>query len=772
MMHHRGFVGWVVGLLLLCVATGTFGKTGRLVVGGDRGIPWDQVVLENVALDDVGLGGAIQPRELHPPRFEITDLSLENLKSEGVPEDVLKNLESIKNQRVVVGSEEDVAQGEEAFVELLKTAIGEEQTAALKFTILKHALHENILTPSPGGAVGTNIFGFPWYLRKAGIEIQEGKIGRNPRFWEHTDRRPPTEIIDGDPRTACTMVELVTQEEYNALTTLTYSGWEMGYWILERAVYNLDMAIPLPVNRVRFYPRQQGLDRRGIPNKRNVPEAYEVSVCLHPQEFLLLGSESYPYHSLDHVIERTMANSKSMVDLTFPAEFIRFVRINLSLMRQAYSFAEIEVYGEGFPPITSYTSAALDFGEPVNFGRISWKFTKFRRTPDGGEVEDPNAPVRMILETRSGLDDSPLAYYVVSELGGQKEVTEKEYKRASPRELRGTDLVDLPGRRSGVVEDVANWGLWSSPYDPDVSGEDIRSPDGRQFLQFRFAIESDEVLAFGRLDSVAFEYAPLLAGRVLGEVSLADQPTPPGGVTEVPAGVDTTFVYDIRAEFDASDQSGFDGIRIDVPSETEFLRLEMGEPYIEVPRDSVSVEISDYLLITFPSHKITRQTNTPVRVTFRTMVLTSGTYFTGNVFDTGSDNLSQSINPGDANPAVSTNKIQVFASQPALSMLSDVAVSPAVITPNDDHLNDRARISFRILGVEAARVTIEIYDSSGRKLKTLVSDPGRPRGSYTETWDGMDHEGQQVAPGVYLCKVAAHTESGVEEKTISLVVVY
>ena len=101
MRHHRGLAGWVVALLLLCVATGTSGKTGRLVVGGDRGMPWDQVVMENVALEyHAGLGGAIQPRELRPPRFEITDLSLENLKSDRVPDDVLKKLESIKNQRV------------------------------------------------------------------------------------------------------------------------------------------------------------------------------------------------------------------------------------------------------------------------------------------------------------------------------------------------------------------------------------------------------------------------------------------------------------------------------------------------------------------------------------------------------------------------------------------------------------------------------------------------------------------------------------------------
>ena len=691
MMRHRGSVGRIVGLLLLCIPTWASGKTDRLVVGG-VGMSWDQVALEITALDYDGvLGGAIQPRELHPS--------------------------------------------------------------------------ENILTPLPGGQKLTNIFGLGIHLGKRELELLDRKLGRNPRFWMRDNTKPPPEIMDGDASTSFILTQLVSREEYNALSTQTGSAWEMGYRPLDYGVYTIDLGIPLPVNRIRFYPPQQGVDRRGIPNKNNAPQGYEVSVALHPQDFLLSSVESYPWRSLDHVIERTLANSKSMVDLTFPVEPIRFIRINLSLMPQAYTFAEIEVYGEGFPPTTSYISDALDFGEPVNFGRIFWKFTKFRRTPDGEEVADPDAPVRLILETRSGLDDSPLAYYVVGEFGEQKEVTEKQYRRADSKQSG----LSLPGMRSAVAEDLKNWGPWSSPY--DTSGEDLRSSDGRRFLQFRFTIESDEVFASGRLDSIAFEYAPLLAGRVVGEVSSADQPTPSGGVTEVPAGVEETFVYDIRAEFDAPDQSGFDGIRIDVPPESRFVRLEMGAPYVEVQPDSF-VEARDHLLITFPSHKITRQANQPLRVTFQTMVLTSSTYFTGSVLDTGSDNLPQSINAGDANPKVSTNKIQVFASQPVLSVLSDVEVSPAVITLNGDLQNDRARIAFRILGVEAARVTVEIYDPSGHKVRTLLSDRSRPQGSHTEIWDGTDGGGQQVAPGVYLCNVAAHTESGVEEKTIFLVVVY
>ena len=45
--------------------------------------------------------------------------------------------------------------------------------------------------------------------------------------------------------------------------------------------------------------------------------------------------------------------------------------------------SEIEVYGEGFAPETSYRTSVIDLGAPVNFGRIFWEFEKFRKTPGG-----------------------------------------------------------------------------------------------------------------------------------------------------------------------------------------------------------------------------------------------------------------------------------------------------------------------------------------------------------------------------------------------------
>ncbi len=70
-------------------------------------------------------------------RFNITEQSLEMLQSEGVPNDVVENLNGIKNQENT---------GEKEFLKLLEATIGKEQTVQYKSLILKHAkLHYSII---------------------------------------------------------------------------------------------------------------------------------------------------------------------------------------------------------------------------------------------------------------------------------------------------------------------------------------------------------------------------------------------------------------------------------------------------------------------------------------------------------------------------------------------------------------------------------------------------------------------------------------------------
>ena len=88
-------------------------------------------------------------------------------------------------------------------------------------------------------------------------------------------------------------------------------------------------------------------------------------------------------------------------------------------------------------------------------------------------VEDPAGDARLLLETRSGSDDTPLAYYVVDDFGRDKEAPESEWQRASlPR--RESLSVRYPNQRSVVLDDETNWSPWSSPY--RSSGQLNRSP--------------------------------------------------------------------------------------------------------------------------------------------------------------------------------------------------------------------------------------------------------------------------------------------------------
>lgn len=59
----------------------------------------------------------------------------------------------------------------------------------------------------------------------------------------------------------------------------------------------------------------------------------------------------------------------------------------------------------------------------------------------------------------------------------------------------------------------------------------------------------------------------------------------------------------------------------------------------------------------------------------------------------------------------------------------------------------------------AQNVTITVFDEDGSVLRTIDA-PGGPAGSYTYTWDGLDDEGNRVAPGRYRVEISAKSESG------------
>jgi hypothetical protein len=54
--------------------------------------------------------------------------------------------------------------------------------------------------------------------------------------------------------------------------------------------------------------------------------------------------------------------------------------------------------------------------------------------------------------------------------------------------------------------------------------------------------------------------------------------------------------------------------------------------------------------------------------------------------------------------------------------------------------------------------TLIIYNVLGHKVRTLVDEP-KGAGSYTVIWDGKDDQGNDVASGIYLCKLEVGDQS-------------
>ena len=546
---------------------------------------------------------------------------------------------------------------------------------------------------------------------------------------------------------------------------------------LQEEVWTFDLVLETPVNRILFFPRQSGVDKRGIPNKQGSPRAYRLSIQNEAEEFLLEGSEPIPKRTLATLIEETKSNTKSRVDVSFPLQPARFIRLDLSLADQFYSMAEFQVYGEGVPTKVNYVSTAIPLDEPVNFGEITYSFRSLRRDREADVlVEDPEGVARLLLETRSGTDDTPLAYYVVDDFGRDKEATESEWQRASlPR--RESLSVRYPNQRSVVLDDETNWSPWSSPY--RSSGQLNRSPDGRQYLQFRATFLTDDVLSIGRLDSLQFEISPLLASSLVGEVSLADaDPTDlrtEAQPAEFPVGERRQLHFDIAADF-SSDSQGFDAVRLTVPFGTRFEGLRMGDAdFVSVAPDSVwpgdGIASDGELFISFASNRVSRGNDISVRIDLESSLFTSSTIFAGEVIDSASANLPQSVDGGNARDDVSTNSLQVFSRDARTTVLEGVRLMQPILTPNGDQVNDEIHVEFSVLFVDEADVTVKVYDVAGRYIGILAAE-NRGRSAQQVSWDGFDDDRNLVPPGLYLLQIEVNTQKEIAQQLLTVPVVY
>ena len=100
--------------------------------------------------------------------------------------------------------------------------------------------------------------------------------------------------------------------------------------------------------------------------------------------------------------------------------------------------------------------------------------------------------------------------------------------------------------------------------------------------------------------------------------------------------------------------------------------------------------------------------------------------------------------------------------------LLSVAASPLRFGLHQNQPNPfsrRTSIAFDLPRGET--VSLEVYDATGRRVRTLASG-WRPAGQHRVDWDQRDRNGGLVQPGVYLYRLRAAGSGVVERKLVVL----
>ena len=577
-------------------------------------------------------------------------------------------------------------------------------------------------------------------------------------------------IFDGDPKTASLFRASATEDPA-----------QRAQFYVQNTI--VDLGADFPVNRVRFFPRigrdnpklEEILDGMGRPRLRpedlgeqdfslNTLRSYEISVAPRSAGFAgscfwrssdrpwfryIQWSNPQPDPQLT-LIRRERENFDLVVDIRFPSRPLQWIAFRPVDPIANWEMAEFQVFGEGFVPRAVFTTAVLDFGEPMAWGRIRWRG---QRDPEG----------RIVLRTRSGADSDPDRYWIPGVIPGvDDELTREEYDRA-----------DINSRYTTLDE---RWSFWSAPYawetglrDTTVSAEawldgaPIRSPGPARYLQLQMVFEST-LSETARLQDLEIQFDRPSAARVVAEIWPLDVPR-----TEA-----TTFTYSVLPSLE--DGQGFDRLEVFTLTRVDTVRaVRVDGAAIDI---AGAVEIGDdRFVVSLPPLRDARDSFKLIEVEFDSHVVRYGTRFDGWVFDSEGGGVRQQVTEGDATVEHPGNALGVRTSDLGESPLASVQAWPNPFSPNGDGINDVAFLRFRVHELTVPRrLTVDIQDLAGRRVRRLeelevlrgLSGGGIPAPS----WDGRDDAGRLVAPGLYLYRIHLDTDASTGVRAGSVAVAY
>lgn len=377
---------------------------------------------------------------------------------------------------------------------------------------------------------------------------------------------------------------------------------------------------------------------------------------------------------------------------------------------------EIQIFGEGFPKEVSFRSPLIDLEDSKNLNSIEW----------AGDV-DPGT--RIEIRTRTG--DEVLEELTYRDKNG-KEVTQRRWDKLIPSFRGPIDTTRVIG---------GDWSPWSKIY--SFSGEEFQSPSPRRFMEIDVRLASNRPDAAPSLDFLAVNFTPPIASRAVGEVF--PQEARPGEQTE--------FSYFLRPQQTA----GFDRLTLESSAPLRFMGVNVNGEELAVEQ---SEAVDGGFRVTLPQRV---RSNQLVELKFESSVFLQGTRFDLFLGDSRTDDsIRQRVDPGDANDEIESNSNAVRLPV-TRDLLTNVEISPQLITPNGDGVNDALKIRVDLINVLDPRpVRVRYFDLAGRLL--LEEERDGTAGEQVFVWDGRDGGGQLVPPGMYIVELHVEGDAGGESK--------
>ena len=449
------------------------------------------------------------------------------------------------------------------------------------------------------------------------------------------------------------------------------------------------------------------------------------------------------------VLKSTSENLEVVVDATFPTQSVRWLTFTPKAILN-WEIAELEVYGEGFVEQAGIATQILDFGKPVNWGKIRWEGD----FPEGTRLE---------VRTRTGNTPDPNLYYMTDPNGAVVPTTKETHSQIS-------FLDQIP-----AAYDSDNWTFWSPVYDFSTGQRDpaleadswqdgipIVSEGIGRYLQMEIQLFGTFTVA-PRLDQISVQFSENpVAREILGEIWPID----------VPSFEPETFTYVIKPLFE-EDNTGFDRLEVITHSRVELVRSVTIDGSFRVDLDEFPPLVEeDRLTVGFPFRLADPDSSfKQIEVVFDAPVLRFGSQFTGWVYDSKDpDLIKQRIQPGNATFRFSGDDLSV-RSPIGGDLLIDVEAAPNLFTPNGDGVNDQATVSYKLREVIGGTdVFLEIFDLAGRPVATLTGGM-TTSGAHRQSWDGRNAAGELVPPGTYIYRLKLDAETA-EEKSGLFAVAY